>query len=318
MLKIVPLKGEHLEDAAALVSNRYKALCEQEPLLPNRYQKAHNILTLLQNIMSAGCPGVAAIQDRQIVGIFIGWLMPNFRGKRSVYSPEWANAAKMENSRYIYEEMYREIAAKWVAEKYIAHYISIFANDREAIRACYWLGFGMLGVNAIRGLQPIKSTNTQIYIRRASTENLEQVMELHEGLVQYAKESPDFFIGEKLNKEYFEEWLGDSDKVIWLACMNETPVSFIRIGPANDDVSTIIIDEKTTSIYGAFTQESMRGKDIATTLLAHAIASARRSSYIRCAVDFETMNLLGTRFWLRHDFKPVCLSLLRYIDERAV
>lgn len=317
-MKIIPLIDEHIEDAAALVSSRYKILYEQEPLLPFHYQEAHNILPLLQNIMRAGCPGVAAIQEGQLVGIFIGWLMPNFRGKRSVYSPEWANAAKMENCGYIYEEMYRELAANWVAEKYIAHYISIFANDREAMRACHWLGFGMLGVDAIRGLQPIKSTNTRIEIRCASTANLDQVMKLHEGLAQYAKGSPDFFIGEDLDKEYFEEWLNDSDRVIWLAYANENPVAFIRMGPANEDVSTIIIDEKTTSIYGAFTQETMRGKDIATALLAHAIESARSTGYERCAVDFETMNLLGTRFWFRHDFKPVSLSLLRYIDERVV
>ena len=104
--------------------------------------------------MHAACPGVAAIQDGQLVGFLIGWLMPNFRGKSSVYSPEWANAAKMENCEYIFEEMYQQIAAKWVADKYVAHYISIFANDLQAIRTWHWLGFGMLGIDAIRGLQP--------------------------------------------------------------------------------------------------------------------------------------------------------------------
>ena len=164
----------------------------------------------------------------------------------------------------------------------------------------------------------LKGTNTQIDIHRASIQNIEQVMELHEGLVQHAKGSPDFFIADKFNKGYFEEWLNDPNKVIWLAYVNEDPAAFIRMGPANDDVSTIIYNEKTTSIYGAFTKGTMRGKDIASSLLAHAIESARSTGYKRCAVDFETMNLLGTRFWLRHDFNPVCLSLLRYIDERVV
>jgi hypothetical protein len=94
MLKIIPLKEEHLEDAAALVSSRYQILHEQQPLLPRRYQEAHNLLPLLQNIIRAAPPGVAAIQDGQLVGFLIVWLMPDFRGKRSVYSPEWANAAQ--------------------------------------------------------------------------------------------------------------------------------------------------------------------------------------------------------------------------------
>jgi GNAT superfamily N-acetyltransferase len=103
-----------------------------------------------------------------------------------------------------------------------------------------------------------------------------------------------------------------------LAYADGDPVAFIRMGPANDDVCTIIYDEKTTSIYGAFTRETERGKNIATSLLAHALEAARSAGYERCAVDFETMNLLGTRFWLRHDFKPVSFSLLRYVDERVV
>lgn len=163
-MKIVPLKAEHLEGAAGLVSSRYKTLYEQVPHLPDRYQDANTFLPLLQNILDNTRSGVAAIQDGQLVGHLIGWLMPNFRGKMSVYSPEWANAAKMEKCGYIYEEMYKQIAANWVADKYVAHYISIFANDREAIRSWHWLGFGMIGVDAVRGLQPVKGINKQIEV----------------------------------------------------------------------------------------------------------------------------------------------------------
>jgi GNAT superfamily N-acetyltransferase len=300
------------------VSSRYKNLCEQEPHLPHRYEEVSNLLPLLRNIMQAVCPGVAAIQDGQLVGFLMGWLMPDFRGKRSVFSPEWANAADLKKSRYIYEEMYKYLAADWVAEKYVAHYISMFANDLEAMRAWHWLGFGMTAVDAVRGLQPIQGGDDQIDVRRANPQNLEQVMELNDGLRQHIKGSPDFFIAEKFSKEYFEEWIEDPDRVIWLAYVNEEPVAFIRIGPANGDVCTIIYDEKTTSIYGAFTKETMQGKDIGTALLEQAIESAHSEDYERCAVDFEPMNLLGTRFWLRHDFRPVCLSLLRYVDERVL
>jgi predicted GNAT family acetyltransferase len=89
----------------------------------------------------------------------------------------------------------------------------------------------------------------------------------------------------------------------------------MRLGPADDDVCTIIYDEKTTSIYAAFTKEKVRGEGIATVLLDHALKSARASGYERCAVPFEPMNLLGTRFWLKY-FKPVCFSVLRHIDDR--
>lgn len=315
---MIPLEEENLEDAAAMVSRRYKNLCEQEPHLPHRYKEVSNLLPLLRNIMQADCPGVAAIQDGRLVGFLTGWLMPDFRGKRSVYSPEWANAADLRNTGNICEEMYRYLAADWVAEKYVAHYISTLANDLEAMRAWHWLGFGMTAIDAVRGLRPIQGGNDQVEVRRASPQDLEQFMELNDGLRQHVKGSPDFFIAQELSKEYLEQWIQDPDRVIWLAYVNEEPVAFIRIGPARDDVCTIICDEKTTSIYGAFTKEAMRGKDIGTALLEQAIESARSRGYERCAVDFEPMNLLGTRFWLRHDFRPVCLSLLRYVDERVL
>jgi GNAT superfamily N-acetyltransferase len=318
MLEIIPLQEEHLEDAAALVCSRYKDLREGEPLLPYQYQEPKNIQPLLHNIMMADVPGVAAVQDGQLAGFLTGWLMPEFRGKRSVYSPEWANAARVENSRTIYEEMYRQIAAEWVGEKYVAHYISISANDPEAIRACHWLGFGMLGMDALRGLQPIKEFNKQIVIRRAGIQDIDKVFDLHIELVAYMKNSPIFFIAEKLSKGYFEEWVNDPDKAIWLAYVDEEPVAFLRMGPANDDVSKFIYDKKTTSIYGAYTRGKMRGKDVMTSLLGYALKCARDDGYERCAVDFETMNLLGTRFWLGRGFRPVSFSLLRYVDERSI
>jgi hypothetical protein len=165
LIKIVPFKGEYLENAAALVCKRYVDLCQQEPLLPHRYKEVSSLLPLLQNILNAGGPGVAAFQDGVLVGYLTGWLMPGFRGKRSVYSPEWGNAAELRNSRYIYEEMYSHLAGDWVSEKYVSHYISAFVNDCGAIQGWHWLGFGMLGIDVIRGClkSDICSKNTPIY-----------------------------------------------------------------------------------------------------------------------------------------------------------
>jgi hypothetical protein len=126
MFKTVPLSEEHLEDAALLVSQRYQRLCEQEPHLPHRYAEVSNLLPLLQNILKVTGTGVAAIRGSQLVGFLMGWQMPTFRGKRSVYSPEWANGAELEDSAHIYEEMYSHLSASWLADKYIAHYISLF------------------------------------------------------------------------------------------------------------------------------------------------------------------------------------------------
>ena len=55
----------------------------------------------------------------------------------------------------------------------------------------------------------------------------------------------------------------------------------------------------------------------ATALLSRAVRWTRDAGFERLAVDFESANVTGSRFWLAR-FRPVCLSLLRRLDERAL
>jgi GNAT superfamily N-acetyltransferase len=316
MFKTIPLGEEHLEAAALIVSNRYNQLCEQEPHFPQRYADLTYLLPLLRNILNVSGVGVATFQGDRLVGFLTGWKMPSFRGKRSIYSPEWANAADLVNSGNIYEEMYSHLAAVWIADKYVAHYISLFPNDVAALRAWHWMGFGMISVDAICGLDSIQVDDSNVTIQRAELQDLEQVVKLHEELQQYMRGAPIFLLAEKRDRSYYEEWLRNPNKVVWLAYLKEEPVALMRLGPADDDVCTIIVDKKTTSIYAAFTKEKVRKEGLATALLDHALKSAQISGYERCAVSFEPMNLLGARFWLKY-FRPVCYSVVRYLDDRV-
>jgi hypothetical protein len=81
MLTVISLKEEHLEDAATLVSNRYRQLCAQEPYLPYQYAELDALLPLLREIWDASGNGVAAIRGDKLVGFLTGWRMPSFRGK---------------------------------------------------------------------------------------------------------------------------------------------------------------------------------------------------------------------------------------------
>jgi GNAT superfamily N-acetyltransferase len=241
--------------------------------------------------------------------------MPGFRGLESTYSPEWANAAELPESKTIYGEMYRRLAAEWVLEKYVAHYVSVLPDDRAAISALHWLGFGLTGVDALRGVEPIPVDDGGFEIRQAEIGDLDHVMILDEALWQHHRGTPIFLLSERHDRCHYEGWIRDPGKDLWLACSNDGPVAFMSLGPAKEDVCRMIVDEKTTSIYGAFTKKDVRGKGVATALLNHALARAKEAGYARCAVDFESTNLEGARFWLRY-FRPVCFSQLRTIDER--
>ena len=86
-LEIAPLQDDHLEDAAALVTARYWALRERVPPLPSRYEDVSSILPSLRDL-AGQAPGVAAMREGRLAGFLLGMVLPEFRGKRGVYSPE--------------------------------------------------------------------------------------------------------------------------------------------------------------------------------------------------------------------------------------
>lgn len=314
-LEVVPLRKEHLEDAAALASSRYRGLCEEVPLLPARYGEARNLLPLLHDIVGAG-PGVVAIRQGRLVGFLAGWLLPSFRGSRAAFCPEWANGADAEGSRRIYEEMYTHLSAAWVDKGIYTHLISTLANDSDCLSVFHWLGFGMIAADAVRGLEPFPAVSAgDAHIRRGGLGEIEAAMALSEALERHMASAPTFLAhDEPRDRQHYEAWLADPANALWLAYDGADAVAFVTLGPANTDACTIIQDDKTASIVGAFAREGVRGKGMAVALLNQALGWARGQGYDRCAVDFEPMNPWAVHFWLKH-FQPVGYTLVRYIDR---
>jgi GNAT superfamily N-acetyltransferase len=313
-LEILPLQEKHLEDAAVLVSARYRRLRGEIPALPLSYQDASHIYPRLRDLAS-GVPGVTALDGPRLVGFLLGFVVPSLRGKRAIYSPEWANAADLKGRR-VYEEMYANLSERWVANGCFVHLISAFANDRDAIEGWPWLGFGMVAVDGVRDLNPALGPVAEIEIRRAGLDDIEPAMTLSEALQRHLAAAPTFLAyNEKPDRAFHKRWLAEQANALWLACDGSEVVACLGQGGASEKACDIIWDAKTTSIISAFTRKSARGGGIATALLNRALEWARSEGYERCAVDFEPMNLLAARFWTRH-FAPVCYAFSRQVDER--
>ena len=314
--EIIPLRDEHLEAAAAVFTTGYQVQREHEPSLPSRYENATTMLPLLRDL-TRQAPGVAAIRGGRLAGFLMGQVLSMFRGRRSVYTPEWAHAADVENRREIYRDMYARLSPRWVANGCFSHVITILAHDRPAIDAFFWLGSGLIAVDAMRDLGPVQGPMAQVEIRRAGLEDIELVMTLGEKLQRHMAAAPTFLaFTSKRERESHEQLLTDSTNALWLAYQGGEAVGYMRLGPSNPSAAYVIRDEKTASITGAFTKEHARNRGIGTALLKHSLDWARSVGYERCAVDFEPENIPSARFWLKH-FQPVCYSLIRNVDERV-
>lgn len=310
-LDIVPLHKKHLSAAAEIAAGRIRALRAGEPLLPAAYTQPETLLPLLQAIHQAG-PAAAALESGQLVGWLAAWQLPEINGRPAAFSPEWANGALDPGAGRITDELYTHMARVWVKTGYHSHYISLLACDRPGRETWHWLGFGLVAVDALRALWPRPAHDARIAIRRAAPADLPAVLSLDRALDRHIASSPSFFPLEGDETAHFEEWLAAGDRALFLAEEAGEPAGFVMIGPASQEACTLINDPGTASIVGAYTRPESRDRGVATALLDRALGWARDANYLRCGVDFESMNHWATRFWLRH-FRPVVLSVVRHI-----
>jgi GNAT superfamily N-acetyltransferase len=296
------------------------------PLLPPQYGEPDTIVALLRRLVP-GAPargaedqgGVAALRDGRLAGFITGFLIPDFRGAPGVFCPEWASAAEPGAERRIYEEMYTHLAARWVAGGYVQHALGLFGHERTCLDAWHWLGFGMAAADGVRSLDAVDAPATAVNARRGTPGDVEGVADLLDGLRRHLAASPTFLVqDDSSTHEQARAWLEDPEMAVWLAFDSAPePISFLVSGPATHNASTIIRDEGTTSIVGAFTRPGARGAGVGAALLDRALAWGRDAGYTRCGVDFEPMNVLAARFWMRY-FRPVVYYVFRHVDPRAV
>jgi GNAT superfamily N-acetyltransferase len=310
--EIIPLKEEHLGDASRLVSRRYQALLQQEPLLPPRYAQVDTLIPILQEACAAG-PALAALQGAQLVGFMAAYLLHDFIGQPAAFSPELCNAAELDDSPRIYTDLYARLSAAWADQGYRCHLVSMLPNDQAGIQGWHWLGFGGIAADGVRSLEPIPQTPPDFEIRRAQVRDAPALMALDQALNQYLAGPPVFFphgIGNDL--AFYTAWLADPKSATWFAYQGPDPMAYLTFGPALHDACQVIVDEGTSSIPGAYTAPHARGRGIGAALLNHGLAWARQQGYQRSAVDFEAANPLALRFWRRF-YNLVSLTLMRRI-----
>ena len=98
---------------------------------------------------------------------------------------------------------------------------TVYAGDRPTQDALYWLGFGLLVVDAIRSLDPIHSLYARpagVTIRRATVADAAWVVSLIGALDAHLAAAPTFLPTlETTDLAEQSEWLADPTRALFLA-----------------------------------------------------------------------------------------------------
>ncbi len=320
---IQPFTQTHIEDAAQLFITHYKTQRAPIPYLPSTYANRETIAGLLANMLQTN-PGVVALSKSKLVGYLTGYAkIPYFKGLNSgAYSPEWAHAVLETPERErVFQSMYTHIAHTWVHAESVTHAITFFASDTALRDLLYWNGFGMLVVDAIRptatdDLDEAADLGDSITIRRANEGDADALVRLDSDLTQYLARSPTFLFTEDEDPvEIAQGFLAD-DAFSAVAEKDQQLLACIRGQARKEDSCTIVQDASITGIDFAYTAPQARSTGIGKRLLREVLCWGHARGQVGCAVDFESANVLGRAFWLKH-FTPLCFSAIRYVDPRV-
>jgi len=130
-MTIEKLGKQHIEDAAKIVTRNYRQELGFVPSLPNRDYYGYFCNSI--NMMTDRQFGVAAIQDRKLVGFLSGAPINAYKGlNRGILCDIYAHGATGDK-KDVYQSLYEHISEIWVRNGCLTHAISIFAHEKETM-----------------------------------------------------------------------------------------------------------------------------------------------------------------------------------------
>lgn len=323
MISIEPFEERHIEDAAKLFAKGYKRQRDAIGSLSEKYANTETIVPLLSRV-KATYPGIVAISDGQLIGYLTGVSnIQNLKGTSSgVYIPEWAHHLDSGPDRErTFQSMYTTMSREWVASGCFTHLITAFASDTVLGNLLYWNGFGLLGVDAIRPMDPIDlnthdSLGLSFTIRRAREDDAESLINLDFDLMDYLSSPPVFMFSSKETEAQIANAFLNDSTISFVAEVDNRIVACIRGTIRGENACTVVRDDSIVAVNFGYTDPSVRGSGIADALLNEVLSWGRSEGKSACSVDFESANVLGRAFWLKH-FKALCHSSVRHVDPRV-
>ena len=313
-MQIVNFTAEHIERAVQIAKQSYEMERKYVPTLPPEYE-IPNLSPFAENGL-----GVAAFDGDDMVGFLcgIGPFQNAFRSTDAigVFSPMGGNGAAGEYRANTFARMYQAVGEKWAYAGAASHAVCVYAHDKEAQEQFFRYGFGMRCIDAVRGMAPISCVPCKGYeFTVLEIDEYQKVFPLELMLNKYQCSSPYFLSRKPDTLESFIDSYVKNDERFFAAKYQGELCAYLMTASGGD--TFIADDQGYVDMGGAFCLPEHRGKGVYQNLLNLAVSVLAQEGYTRLGVNFESINPLGSSFWLKY-FHAYAHSVVRRIDEHAI
>jgi GNAT superfamily N-acetyltransferase len=324
-LEAVEFVPHHLDAAAELLAARQRAHRRVEPRLPSRFDTVAACRPLVaEALVMADASGIVALQQGRVAGYLIGRpsLGMPFLRERAWWVDYAGHAVGAENAADTLRALYAAFAPHWQRWGCTAQYVTVPADDREALAAWRSLGFGQEHARGLRDVRPVESVRQPLGVRihRADSEDLALVVDLRRRLSLFHSGPPIFapYLWSDADlRGLTAEQLRDSAQLVLLAVRDRETLG-VMLFAEPPPRAAMVSPDRCVHLNEAYIVPASRAGGVGTLLLDAALAWLRNDGYEYCTVGWETANLQGARFWQRSNgFRPLYYRLVRALDTRT-
>jgi ribosomal protein S18 acetylase RimI-like enzyme len=313
---LVAFGEEHLGSAADLLAARHRRDRAADARLSAAFEDAAACRPRIEAALARGV-GVAALRDGKLAGYLISQTAALHEPHRRAFVPLEGHAVEAGGGADTYRQMYAVLSPKLIRLGLFDHQVHVMAADTTASDAWFTLTFGQGFHVASRSLDAIAGEGATVQSRLAGPNDAPEVKRLLWGLFRQGAESPSFLPYLFDEEAARLDLVADLDKpgaAFWLAYEGDSPVGVMYVG--RPDEPGIGGPPDSAHIFEAFVDAEARARGIGTTLLRHCVAWARENGFARLSLDYRSYNIVGSRFWRGHGFRPVSTILQRRLDPR--
>ena len=245
----------------------------------------------------------------------------SFLAPRSGFIGYADHVVEAEDAIDVHGALYGALAPGWIDAGCLSHYVQVAATDARTEECWHTLGFGREFVTAVRDTEALVPADWPGEVRRARPGDLDTLMGFIDSLHRFEAVAP-------ISRPYLPEtpeeravqaqMLDDQRCAHWLALQDGQPLAVQSFQPPPQYLSRMIVPDGAIYLLHSYTQSAARGRGIGTSLVALAMAWAREAGHKYCLLHFTAANLVSSRFWLGHGFRPVEHWLCHRLDERLV